>query len=77
MRSIEDYDYYYDEALDESANAYQAHNDPVDSGSDDIEEAPDYDDDEEHDMLSSCVALDDVAIYEAAELDKIALLADT
>ena len=31
----------------ESANAYQAHNDPVDPGSDDGEEALDYDDDEE------------------------------
>ena len=29
------------------ANTYQAHNDPVDPGSDDGEEALDYDDDEE------------------------------
>ena len=61
---------------DESANAYQAHNDPVDPGSDDGEEAPDYDDDEENETLSSYIALDDVTIYGAAELDAIALLAD-
>ena len=39
--SIEDHDYYCDEDMNESANAYRAHNDPVDTGSDD------YDDDEE------------------------------
>ena len=33
--------------------------------------------DEENDMFSSYVALDDVAVFEAAELDAIALLADT
>ena len=44
--------------MDESANAYQAHNDPVDPRSDDGEEAPDYDDDEENDTFSSYVALD-------------------
>ena len=71
------YDYYYDEDLDESANAYQAHNDPVDPGIDDGEEAPDYDEDEENDTLSSYIALDDDTVYEAAELDAIALLADT
>ena len=63
--------------MDESANAYQANNDQVDPGSDDGEEDPDYDDEEENDTLSSFVALDDVTIYEAAELDAIALLADT
>ena len=31
---------------DESANANQAHSDPVDLGSDNGEEAPGYDDDE-------------------------------
>ena len=36
-----------DEDMDESANAYQAHNDPVDPRSADGEEAPDLDDDEE------------------------------
>ena len=46
-------------------------------GSDDGEEAPDYDDDEENDTFSSYVALDDVTVFEAAELDAIALLADT
>ena len=30
LTSVEDYDYCYDEHMDESANAYQAHNDPVD-----------------------------------------------
>ena len=63
--------------MSESANAYQAHNDPVDPVSDDGEEALDFDDDEEHDVFSSCVALNDVTVFEAAELDAIALLADT
>ena len=61
-----------DEDMDESADAYQAHN-----GSDDGEEALDYDDDEENDTFSSYVALDDVTVFEAPELDAIALLADT
>ena len=77
LTSVEDYDYHFDEDMDESANAYQAHNDPVDPGSDDGEEALDYDDDEEIDTCSSFVALDDVTVFEAAELDAIALLADT
>ena len=63
--------------MDESANACQAHNDPVDPGSDDGEEALDYDDDEENETFSSYVALDDVTVFEAAESDAIALLADT
>ena len=54
--------------MDESANAYQAHNDPVDPGSDDGEEALDCDGDE--DTLSSCDALDDVTVFD------INLLAD-
>ena len=41
-----------------------------------MEEALD-DDDEENDTLSSCVALDDVTVFEAPELDALALLADT
>ena len=40
-------DFYFDEDLDECANAYQAHNDPVDPGSDDGGEALDNGDDEE------------------------------
>ena len=67
-----------------SANSNQAHNDPVDPGSDDGEEAPDYDDDDDdddddegNDTFSSYVVLDDVTVFEAAELDAIALLADT
>ena len=36
---VEDYDYYYED-MDETANAYQAHSDPVDPGRDDGEEAP-------------------------------------
>ena len=51
LTSVEDYDYYHDEDLDESANACQAHNDPVDPRSDDREEIPDHDDDEENDTL--------------------------
>ena len=35
------------------------------------------DDDEENDTFSSYVALDDVNVFEAAELDAIALVADT
>ena len=59
-------------------NAYQAHNDPVDPGSDDGEEALRTDvDDEENATFSSYVELDDVTVFEAAELDAIALLADT
>ena len=72
---VEDYDYYYED-MDETANAYQAHSDPVDRGSDDGEEAPDFDGDEENDTFSSYVALEDVTVFEAPELDAIALLAD-
>ena len=60
----------------ESANANQAHKDPLDSGSGDGQEALDNDD-EENDTFSSYVALDDVTVFEAAELDANALLADT
>ena len=53
-------------------------NDPVVPGSDDGKEALDDDDDEEeNDTSSSYVAQDDVTVFEAAELDAIALLADT
>ena len=55
--------------MNESANAYQAHNDPVDPGSDDGKEALDCDADEENDTFSSCVALDNVIVFESAELD--------
>ena len=78
VTSAKDYDYYYDDDVDEAANACHVHNDPVDPGSDDEEEeAPDHDDNEENDTFSSYVALDDVTVFEAAELDAIALLADT
>ena len=40
------------------------------------EEAPHYDNDKENDPFSPNVVLDDVTIFEAAELDAIALLAD-
>ena len=69
--------------MDESANAYQTHNDPVDPGSDDGEEgddgeeALDYDEDEKNDRFPLYVALDDVAVFEAAELDAIALFLPT
>ena len=77
LTSVEDYDYYYDEDMDGSANAYQVTNDPVDPGSDDGEEGLDCDDDEENDTFSSYAALDDVAVFEPTDLDAIALLADT
>ena len=53
--SVEDYD--YDDVMNQSANAHQAHNDPVDPGSGDGEEALEYDDDEETGTFSSYVAL--------------------
>ena len=73
--SVEDYG--SDDEKVELVDASQAHNDPADSGSDVGEEALDCDDDEENDTCSSYVALDDVSVFEAAELDAIALLADT
>ena len=69
--------FYYDEDMSESANARSADNDPVDPRSEDGEEALDNDDDEENDTFSSYVALDDATVFEAAELDAVALLADT
>ena len=65
--SVEDND--YDDDMNEPANAYQAHNDPVDHGSDDGQEALDYDDDEKNDTFSSYVALDDVTVFEAIGCD--------
>ena len=59
LTSVEDYDYYYDEDMDESANTHEAHNDPVDPGSDDGEGAREYDDGEENDTFSSCFTVDD------------------
>ena len=76
LPSVADYDSYHEEDMDESANAYEAHNDPVDPGNDDGEEALDHDDDEENHTLSYD-ALDDVTVFDAAELDAIALVADT
>ena len=76
--SVEDYDYCDD--MNDTTDAYHVHNDPVDPGSDDGEEAlddDDDDDDEENDTFTSYVALDDVIVFEATELDAIALLADT
>ena len=70
-------DYNYDDDMIGSADGYQAHNDPVDLGSDDGEEVLHDDGDEENETFSSYVALDDVTALEAAELDAIALLADT
>ena len=64
--SVEDYD--YDDDMNDPADAYQAHNDPVDPGRDDGEVAlDDDDDDEENDTFSSHVALDDLTVYEAAD----------
>ena len=67
--SVEDYNYSNGEDMDESENICRAYDDPVDPGSDDGEG-------EENDTFSSSVALDDVSVFEAAELDAIALLAD-
>ena len=50
--SVEDYD--YDDDMNEPADAYQAHSDPVDPGSDDGEEALDDDDDEERVFFVYC-----------------------
>ena len=72
--SREDFD--YDDDTIDSADAYQAHNDPVDPGTDDGEESLDNDDNEEIDTFLWYVALDDVTVYEAAGIDAIALLAD-
>ena len=64
------FNYADDYDVNEPADAYQAHNDPVDPGSDHGDEAlDDDDDDEENDTFSSYLALDDVSFYEAAELD--------
>ena len=62
----------------EPADAYQTHNDRADPGSDVGEEAPDSADDVENDtfFFFSYVALDDVSVFEAAELDAIPPLAD-
>ena len=72
--SVEDYD--HDDDMVEQADAYRAHNDPADPGTDVGEEALDCANDEENDTFSSYVALDDVSVFGAAELDAIALLAD-
>ena len=71
---VEDCD-YVDDAI-EFADA-KAHSDPFDFGSDDGEEFLHDDDDEENETFSSYVALDDVTVLAAAELDAVALLADT
>ena len=64
---VEDYDYGDDTT--EPADAYQADKDPVDTGIDEGEEILDDVDDEENDTFSLYVALDDVTILEAAELE--------
>ena len=61
--------------MNEPADAYQAYNDTVDHGSEDDDD--DDDDDEENDTLSSYVAVDDVTVFEAAQLYTIAFLAGT
>ena len=58
------------------ADAYQAHNDPIDPGSNDAREALD-DDAKENNTFSPYGALDDVTVVEAAGLDAITLFADT
>ena len=72
--SVEDYD--YDDDTIEPADAYQAHNDPVDPGTDEGEEILDDDDDDENDTFS-CMLLWMMSLLEAAELGAIALLAET
>ena len=69
----------YDDDVVEPGDACQAHNDPVDPGSDDGDEAldDDDDDDEENDTFSWYVALVGVTVLKAAGLDATALLAET
>ena len=71
----EDYGHY--DSKVETTDAYQAHNDPVNPGSEIGEDALDCEDGQKYDMFSSFVTLDDASIFEAAEFDAIALLADT
>ena len=70
-------DYGHNDSKVETADAYQAHNDPVNPGSEIGEDALDCEDGQKYDMFSSFVTLDDASIFEAAEFDAIALLADT
>ena len=70
-------DYGHNDSKVETADAYRAHNDPVNLGSEVGKEALDCEDDKKYDMFSSFFTLDDASIFVAAELDAIALLADT
>ena len=72
-----DEDYGHNDSKVETADANRAHNDSVNPGSEVGEEALDCEDDKKYDMFASYITLDDVSIIEAAELDAIALLADT
>ena len=70
-------DYGHNDSKVETADAYRAHNDTGNPGSDVGEEALDCKDGEKCDMFSSYITLDDASIFEVAEVDAIALLADT
>ena len=70
-------DYGHNDSKVETADAYQAQNDPVNPESEADEEALNCEGDKKYDMFSSFVTLDDASIFEATELDATALLADT
>ena len=70
-------DYGHNDSNVETADAYRAHYDSVNPGSEIVEDALDCEHCKKYDMFSSYVTLDDASIFEAAELDAIALLADT
>ena len=55
--------YGYNDDKVEIADAYQAHNDAVNPGSEVGEEALDCEDDKKYDMLSSYVTLDDASVF--------------
>ena len=69
--------YGHNDSKVETADAYRAHDDSVNPGSEVGEEALDCEDDKKYDMFSSKITLDDVSIVEAAGLDAFALPADT
>ena len=70
-------DYGHNDSKVETAGAYRAHDDSFNPGSEVGEDALDCEDEKKYDMFSSYITLDDLSIFEAGELDAIALLADT
>ena len=71
-----DFTFPEDHGKVETADAYQAHNDPVSPQSEVGEETLDCEDDQKYNTVSSCSTLDDASTVEAAELDATAFLAD-